>query len=235
MDEKLCTLQARLFALQDSKYQAFHRRLIPTVPPERVIGVRMPALRRLARELGRTPEAAGFLRALPHIYYEEDALHGLLINDIRDYDAAIAALTEFLPHVDNWATCDLLSPRAFRTHPDALPSQIQQWLHSPQPYTVRFGIGVLLGFYLDEAFCPEQLEWVAAIRSEEYYVNMMIAWYFATALAKQPQAATPYLQQRRLAPWVHNKTIQKAIESYRITPEQKQALRQLRIPRGTRA
>ena len=225
-------IQARLFALQDKEYQAFQAKLMPTVPPETVIGVRMPLLRKLAGECRGSDTAGAFLSVLPHTYYEENNLHGLLICTLRDYGETVAALETFLPFVDNWATCDLLSPRAFRSHPDALPGQIRRWLDSGRTYTVRFALGMLLQFYLDDAFVPQWLDWAAEIRSEEYYINMMIAWYFATALAKQPEAALPFLEEGRLPLWVHNKTIQKAIESYRISPEQKAYLRTLRRKPG---
>ena len=221
-------IQTALFALRDPAYQAFQSKLIPTIDPQTVIGVRMPALRKLAREIAGTPVAEGFLQEPPHRYYEENNLHGLLISAIPDYDGAVAALETFLPYVDNWATCDLLSPRAFRTHPPQLPGQIRRWLDSGETYTVRFGLEMLMSFYLDECFRPEYLDWAAEVKSEEYYVRMMVAWYFATALAKQYDAALPYLTGRRLEQWTHNKTIQKAVESYRITPEQKDALRALR-------
>ena len=221
-------IQKLLFGRQDLAYQAFQSKLMPTVDPETVIGVRMPALRQLAKELARTPLAEDFLRQLPHRYYEENNLHGLLISSIPDYDAAVAALEEFLPHVDNWATCDLLSPRAFRKHPPELPEQIRRWAGDPHPYTVRFGLGMLMSFYLDGAFRPEYLDLAAGVRREEYYGKMMVAWYFATALAKQYDKALPYLADCRLDRWTHNKTIQKAVESYRITPEQKTSLRSLR-------
>ena len=221
-------IQRMLFALRDPAYQAFQSKLMPTVDPALVIGVRMPALRKLAKELAGTPEAEDFLRQLPHRYYEENNLHGLLISAYRDYGAAVAALEEFLPRVDNWATCDLLSPRAFEKRPPELPEQIRRWIRDERPYTVRFALGMLLSFYLDEAFRPEYLELAAGVRREEYYVRMMVAWYFATALAKQYGAALPYLEDRRLDRWTHNKTIQKAVESYRIPPERKEALRALR-------
>ena len=221
-------IQEALFALQDPAYRAFQCKLMPTVDPARVIGVRTPALRRLARDLQGTPEAAAFLQSLPHAYYEEDNLHGLLLSALRDYGAVVDALEAFLPHVDNWATCDLLSPKAFAAHPPELPGQLKIWMESEATYTVRFGLGGLLRWYLDGAFSPAYLEWAAGVRSEEYYVKMMVAWYFATALARQPEAAWPYLTERQLSPWVHNKTIQKAVESNRIPPECKEALRALR-------
>ena len=220
--------QEKLFALQDLNYRQFQAKLMPTVDPEQIIGVRMPALRKLAKELKGTAEAEAFLRTLPHRYYDENNLHGLLLCARSGYEETVAGLDIFLPHVDNWATCDLLSPRAFRTHPPQLPGQIRRWLDSGETYTVRFGLGMLMSFYLDECLRPEYLDWAAEVKSEEYYVRMMVAWYFATALAKQYDAALPYLTGRRLEQWTHNKTIQKAVESYRITPEQKDALRALR-------
>lgn len=225
-------IQKLLFDRQDPAYRAFQSKLMPTVDPETVIGVRMPVLRKLAKELARMPLAEDFLRQLPHRYYEENNLHGLLISSIPNYGPSVAALEAFLPHVDNWATCDLLSPKAFRDHPPELPGQIRRWVGDPHPYTVRFGLGMLLSFYLDEDFRPEYLALAAGVRREEYYVRMMVAWYFATALAKQYDAARPYLVNRRLDRWTHNKTIQKAVESYRITPEQKTYLRSLRWREG---
>ena len=156
-------------------------------------------------------------------------VHGCLISAMTDYEQTVAALDAFLPYVDNWATCDLISPKAFKKHPAPLLEQCRTWMASDHAYTVRFGIGVLLSFYLDDAFAPEQLEWAADLRSGEYYVNMMTAWYFATALAKQYDAALPYIQHQRLDPWTHNKAIQKAVESYRITPEQKDLLRKYKV------
>ena len=221
-------IQTRLFALQDEQYRAFHSALMPTVDPELVIGVRTPALRALVKELAPTPLAQEFLAALPHRYYEENNLPSFLIAGIKDYNAALAAVEAFLPFVDNWAVCDGLSPQVFGRHRAALLAPIRRWLAAAHPYTVRFGIGMLMRWYLDEAFDPAYPALVADIRSDEYYINMMIAWYFATALAKQYDAVLPYLQQHRLDRWTHNKTIQKAVESYRITPEQKTYLRTLR-------
>lgn len=221
-------IQEKLFALQDLNYRQFQAKLMPTVDPKQIIGVRMPALRKLAKELKGTAEAEAFLAALPHRYYDENNLHGLLLCARSGYEETVAGLEIFLPHVDNWATCDLLSPRVFRAHPPHLPEQIRRWLDSGDTYTVRFGLEMLMSFYLDECFRPEYLDWAAEVKSEEYYVRMMVAWYFATALAKQYDAALPYLTSRRLEQWTHNKTIQKAVESYRITPEQKDALRALR-------
>lgn len=222
-------IQRRLFELQDLKYKAFQCKLMPTVNPETVIGVRTPDLRKLAKDYSKTPEASEFLKNLPHKYYDENNLHGFLIETIRDYPAAVDAVDAFLPYIDNWATCDLLSPKIFKKHPSEFYEQIKTWLKSDRIYTVRFGIEMLMSFYLNDNFKPEMLELVACIRSDEYYINMMIAWYFATALAKQYDAALPYIREQRLEKWTHNKTIQKAIESFRISDETKAYLRALKI------
>ena len=226
--EPVQEIRDRLFALQDPEYRLFQSKLMPTVDPARVIGVRIPDLRKLSRELAGTEQAAAFVRQLPHDYYEENNLHGFLIASLRDYGETVAALESFLPHVDNWATCDLLHPRAFDKRPEALPDQLFRWLQSDRTYTVRFAMGMLMSLYLDEAFRPEYADWIAGVKSEEYYVNMMAAWYFATALAKRWDDAFPYLTDHRLPVWTHNKAIQKAIESRRISPEQKQILRSLK-------
>lgn len=219
----------QLFALQDKEYQAFQSKLMPTVPPETVIGVRTPLLRKLARELAGTPQAEQFLQSLPHRYYEENNLHAFLLERIRDYDTALTETERFLPYINNWATCDCFCPKVFAKHKAELLVPIRRWLGSEQVYTVRYAMGLLMRYYLDEDFRPEYLAWVANIRSEEYYLNMMRAWYFATALAKQPEDALPWLTERRLDVWTHNKTIQKAVESFRVPAERKQQLRELRI------
>ena len=221
----MTTVQRELLALQDPAYRAFHSKLMPTVDPESVIGVRTPQLRRFAKTFIKTDAAAEFLKALPHLYYEENNLHGLLIGSIGEFDAVIAELDAFLPYVDNWATCDLMRPKVFSKQKELLIPHVRRWINSKHPYTIRFGIEMLMVHFLDDAFRPEYLDWVAELRSDEYYVNMMIAWFFATSLAKQYDAALPYLQQNRLAVWTHNKTIQKAIESDRIRAEQKSYLR----------
>ena len=218
----------RLSELSDPTYRDFHAGLIPNISPETILGVRVPALRKLARELRGSAEAQEFMAALPHEYYDENCLHGLLINDIKDFGATVSALDAFLPYVDNWAVCDLISPRSFKSCPPELAAHVRRWLESSHSYTVRFGIGVLMSFYLDEGFEPAQLEAVAERCCEEYYVNMMVAWYFATALAKQPEAALPYIENRRLSRWTHNKAIQKSIESRRIPDETKAYLKTLR-------
>lgn len=218
----------RLSELSDPTYRDFHAGLIPNISPETILGVRVPALRKLARELRGSAEAQEFMAALPHEYYDENCLHGLLINDIKDFGATVSALDAFLPYVDNWAVCDLISPRSFKSRPAELAAHVRRWLESSHSYTVRFGIGVLMSFYLDEDFEPAQLEAVAERCCEEYYVNMMVAWYFATALAKQPEAALLYIENRRLSRWTHNKAIQKSIESRRIPDETKAYLKTLR-------
>ena len=219
----------KLFALQDKEYQAFQSKLMPTVLPETVIGVRTPLLRQLAKELAGTPQAESFLQSLPHKYYEENNLHAFLVEKIRDYDTALTETERFLPYIDNWATCDCFCPKVFAKHREELLVSIRRWLDSDKIYTVRYAMGMLMRYYLDEEFRLEYLVWVAGVHSEEYYLNMMRAWYFATALAKQPDATMPWLTERRLDVWTHNKTIQKAVESFRISPEMKQQLRELRI------
>lgn len=222
-------VREKLFELQDLKYRDFHSKLMPTVSQECVIGVRTPALRKFAKEFGKTEEAETFLKELPHRYYEENNLHGFLIAAMKDYDRCIAELDRFLPYVDNWATCDLVSPKIFKKHLPELLEKIKIWIVSDHTYVIRFGIGMLMSFYLDEAFDLQYPEMVVEVRSEEYYVNMMVAWYFATALAKQYEAALPFIENRRLDRWTHNKAIQKAVESCRITDEQKAYLRTLKI------
>lgn len=218
----------RLFALADEAYRRFQTPLLPTVAPERIIGVRTPNLRKLAKELAGTAEAEAFLRDLPHTYYEENNLHAFLVEQIRDYDTCIAAIDAFLPYVDNWSTCDGWSPKVLKKHPDEVLAKIREWMASDLPYTVRFGIGMLQRYFLDERFDAAYLDWVAAVDREEYYVRMMVAWYFATALAKQYEAALPFIEEGWLPLWTHNKAIQKALESYRISNEQKVYLKTLK-------
>ena len=228
MTQETECIRAELFRLQDEQYRAFQSALMPTVPKEKVIGVRVPALRKLAKRLAGTPRAEAFLQELPHFYYEENNLHAFLVEAIRDYSEALRATEKFLPYIDNWATCDCFCPKVFAKHKKELLVPIRRWLDSGDAYTVRYGMEMLMRYYLDDAFRPEYLEWVADVRSTEYYINMMRAWYFATALAKQPDAALPWLTEKRLDLWTHNKTIQKAVESRRIPPGMKQLLRGLR-------
>lgn len=222
-------LQKALFSMQDLKYRDFQSALMPTVDKETVIGVRIPRLRAFAKEYFKSnkKEAEEFLSQLPHKYFEEYALHGFLIEQIKDFDSTLSALDVFLPYVDNWAICDCVSPKVLGKHKNELYSKILEWTASGKSYTVRYGIGMLMRYFLDGDFSPSHLDLVASLECDDYYVNMMIAWYFATALAKQYDAALPFLEEKRLSEFTHNKTIRKAIESYRITDEQKQYLRSL--------
>lgn len=229
MQEICQEIQSRLLAMQDLKYRDFHGALMPTVEKERIIGIRVPKLRKFAKELAGNPDIGVFLKDLPHTYYEENNVHAFLIEQIKDYETCLAQVERFLPFVDNWATCDMMAPKVFGKHKNELLEAILRWIASDQTYTIRFGVGMLMRFYLDEDFKPEYLDMAAVLRSEEYYVNMMIAWYFATALAKQYEAVLPYFEEQHLDIWTHNKAIQKARESYRITQEQKEYLNTLKI------
>ena len=221
-------IQKRLFALQDVAYKQFNSKLIPNIDPDTMIGVRTPELRKLAKEFSKREEGVRFLQELPHQYYEENNLHGFMIGECKDFKQAMELVIDFLPYMDNWATCDIGAPKVFKKHLDEVLPYIKRWIASDKTYTIRFGIGTLMKFYLDENFSIDYLEFVANLRSEEYYVDMMIAWYFATALAKQYDATIPYIENQRLDMWTHNKTIQKAVESYRITKEKKEYLKSLK-------
>lgn len=222
-------LQQNLFGMRDAAYAAFIAKLTPGFPPSHFIGVRVPLLRTIARSFAKEEAASQrFLSHLPHSYYEEDMLHGMLISLVKDYDRCLDLTDRFLPYVDNWAVCDTLSPKVFAKHKAQLLENILRWSSSSHTYTCRFGLRMLMTHFLDDSFSADFLEIPAAIRSEEYYVKMMVAWFFATALAKQWEATLPYLENRQLDPWTHRKTIQKAIESYRIPPERKDFLRTLR-------
>ena len=222
-------IRDELFRLQDSGYRDFQSKLTPTIDASTAIGVRTPALRALAKKLVKREDVGLFLSDLPHTYFDENQLHAFIISELRDYTACLQEVERFLPYVDNWATCDQMSPKVFKKHREELLDPIKRWISSDATYTVRFGVGMLMEHYLDDDFDPSYLDMVAAVRSEEYYIRMMVAWYFATALAKQYDTALPYLRDQRLHPWTHNKTIQKSIESYRIAPEQKSYLRSLKI------
>lgn len=222
-------IQAELFELQDEKYRDFHSKLIPDMEKENIIGIRTPVLRKYAKQFAKTEDAAAFLQDILHTYYEENNLHMMLITSIKEYDKCLKEIEKFLPYIDNWATCDLLAPKCFAGHKEELLPHIKQWIHSGETYTIRYGIGMLMRLYLDEDFKPEYADLVAGVTSEEYYVNMMIAWYMATALAKQWDAIISYVEEHRFSDWLHRKTIQKAVESYRITDEQKGYLRSLRV------
>jgi 3-methyladenine DNA glycosylase AlkD len=224
-------IQKHLFELQDMAYRDFHSRLMPGIDKETIIGIRVPVLRKYAKSIAGTELSEKFIKELPHRYYEENNLHMMLITGIKDYDRCISEIERFLPYIDNWATCDLLAVKTVKNHLDLYINEVYRWIESDQPYTIRFGVNMLMKYYLEDNFKIEYPEKVAAIRSEEYYVNMVRAWYFATALAKQYEQILPFLEERRMDLWTHNKTIQKAIESYRITSEQKEYLRTLRIKR----
>ncbi len=225
----IAEIREELFRLQDTGYRDFQIKLIPGIGPDAAIGVRTPDLRKLAKQVAAREDMDDFLRDLPHTYFDETQLHAFVVSEIKDFTVCLDAVNRFLPYVDNWATCDQMSPKVFKKHKKELIPAIRDWMASGETYTVRFGMGMLMEHFLDEAFDEAYPRMVAEIRSEEYYVRMMAAWYFATALAKQYDAVIPYLEERRLDPWTHNKAIQKAIESRRISPEQKEYLRTLKV------
>lgn len=227
-EEAVAWVREGLFARADEGYRAFNSSLIPAVSPERVIGVRMPALRSFAEEVASSGRAGAYLASLPHRYLEEDHLHGLLLNRERDCTQAVRLLDAFLPHVDNWQTCDLLKPSAFEALPEGLLDRAYTWMGSGRVYTVRFGVSVLMNFYLDGDFSTEQLDAAASLGDGDYYVEMEVAWYFATALAKRWDETLPYLEEGRLAPTTRARTIRKACESFRIPAERKDELRAMR-------
>ncbi|MBE5923294.1 MAG: DNA alkylation repair protein [Lachnospiraceae bacterium] len=222
-------IKKELYTLQDIEYRDFQCGLIPNVEKEYFIGVRTPALKSLAKEYSKKDGIDEFLSELPHSTFDENQVHAFIISEIKDYDKCIDELEKFLPYVNNWATCDQMSPKVFKKNREKLLSRIKEWIKSDKTYTVRFAIGMLMSHYLNEDFCIEYLDMVSAVRSEEYYINMMIAWYFATALAKQYDATIPYITENKLDNWTHNKAIQKAVESRRITDEQKVYLKSLKV------
>lgn len=222
-------IKKALLKEQDLKYRELQIRTIPGIAEGAMIGVRTPILRNMAKEYAQKGDINVFLDALPHDTFDENQLHAFIISGMKDYDECMERLNAFLPYVNNWATCDQMSPKIFKKHRKELLKEIRVWLKSKETYTIRFGIGMLMEHFLDEDFDLAYPRMVAKIRSKEYYVNMMIAWYFATALAKQYEAVLPFIEEKKLDVWTHNKTIQKAIESYRITPEQKEYLRSLKI------
>ena len=221
-------LQKELVKISDAKYAAFQSKLTPGIDPSLFLGVRVPVLRQFAEQYSKNEESKSFLKELPHKYYDENMLHALLISGMKDFDQIIVELNRFLPYVDNWAVCDIMSPKALRKNKTKLLENIKLWIKSKETYTCRFGIEMLMSFYLDDDFKESYLKLVSSVRSNEYYVNMMVAWFFATALAKQWDATIPYIRNKSLDTWTHHKTIQKAIESYRISDEQKQYLKTLR-------
>ncbi len=222
-------IRENLFRLQDAKYREFQIKLLPNIEPDSIIGVRTPDLRGYAKELLKVGDLSAFLSELPHKYFDENQLHAFILSGMKDFDVCIAQVERFLPYVDNWATCDQMSPKIFRKNKIALLGHVKDWIHSDKTYTIRFGVGMLLEHFLDADFDVSYPEMVCQVRSQEYYVNMMRAWYFATALAKQYEAVLPFIHDGKLDAWTHNKAIQKALESYRITPEQKEYLRGLKI------
>ncbi|WP_026660670.1 DNA alkylation repair protein [Butyrivibrio sp. AC2005] len=223
-------IREELFRLQDKKYRNFQVKLIPGMDVDDMIGVRTPDLRKYAKSLAKTEGISEFLNDLPHKYFDENQLQAFIISEIKDFDDCITEVNRFLPYVDNWATCDQMSPKVFKKHKTELLNYIKEWIASDKTYTVRFAIGMLMQHFLDEDFDIAYPKMVAEVRSQEYYVNMMIAWYFATALAKQYEMIIPFITDRCLDRWTHNKAIQKSVESYRITTEQKTYLRSLKLP-----
>lgn len=236
MEHKIITVQditKGLFALQDEAYRAFHAKLMPEIEYDRIIGVRTPELRKFAKEIAKQPCVEEFLQELPHKYYEENNLHGaLLALRYQEVEPLLEQLERFLPYVDNWATCDMLSPKVFKKDLPLVYERVKQWLKSEHTYVVRFGIVTLLGYYLDDAFEPEMLQLVAEVRSDEYYIKMAVAWYFSIALVKQYDDTLPYFTEPVLEPWTHNKAIQKAVESRRIDEEMKNYLKSLKVKKS---
>lgn len=222
-------IRERLTSLKDNKYRDFQSGLIPGVSEDEFIGVRTPALRSLAKELSKRKDTEEFLALLPHKYFDENQLHAFIISLDKDYDSCIGKVNAFLPYVNNWATCDQMSPKIFKKHKDRLLNEIKGWLSSDATYTVRFAVKMLMEHYLDEDYADDYPKLVADISSDEYYINMMRAWYFATALAKQYDHILPYIEEHRLDTWTHNKAIQKSVESFRIAPREKEYLKTLRI------
>ena len=222
-------IRNELFGMQDVKYRDFQAKLIPTVEPETVIGVRTPQLRKYAGILLKRDDVQEFLNDLPHKYFDENQLHAFIISGIKDCGKCMSEVERFLPYVDNWATCDQMSPKVFKKHRSELLMKIKEWISSGETYTIRFGVGMLMEHFLDEDYDPAYPEMVSKVRSDEYYVNMMTAWYFATALAKQYELVLPFIEDKKLDAWTHNKAIQKAVESYRITDDQKSYLKSLKV------
>lgn len=221
-------IREALYLQSEPEFAEFVRKLTPNMAPDCVLGVRTPKLRALAKRLAKDDGCEAFVQSLPHQFFEENQLHAFILSGIKDFDRCISALERFLPFVDNWATCDQMSPKVFKKHRSELMVNIKKWIVSDHPYTVRFGLGMLMEHFLDEDFVPEQLGLAASVRSDEYYVNMMTAWYFATALTKQYEAALPVLEGKLLDVWTHNKTIQKACESFRVPQDRKDYLKTLK-------
>ncbi len=226
---KKSDLYKNLKKLQDLKYRDMQVKIIPNLEPSSIIGVRTPELKAMAKEILKSGDYADFLNDLPHKYFEENQLHAFILSGMKDADECFEELEKFLPYVDNWATCDQMSPKIFKKHKEELLKRVKVWIASDEPYTIRFGVGMLMEHFLDDDYDTKYPAMVAKLRSDEYYVNMMIAWYFATALAKQYDTIVPYIEKKKLDKWTHNKAIQKSVESYRITDEQKTYLKTLKI------
>ena len=222
-------IQEKLFLLQDLGYRDFHSKLMPTVCKDRIIGVRVPILRKFAKELNKSELKAEFLNTLPHKYYEEDNLHAFLIEQIKDFDECISALDNFLLFVDNWATCDMMTPKVLGKNLPLLYEKIEEWSKSEHIYTVRFAVVTLMKFFMDERLDKKYLNLLLSIKSQVYYINMAITWYLASALSSRWDLVIPYIEKQKFDKWIHNKAIQKSIESYRITKEQKEYLKTLKI------
>ena len=218
----------KLYALEDLEYKKLVSKLTPNISMDSIIGVRIPGIRKLAKESVNTKEAELFLNNLPHKYYDENILHGSLLSEIKDYDKCIEYIDKFLPYIDNWAVCDTLLPKVFKKNTDKLIEKINVWIKDKHIYTVRFAISMLMRLYLDDNYDKKYLNMVSKVKTDEYYLKMMVAWYFATALAKRWDDAVYYLENNKLDTWIHNKTITKACESFRITDEQKEYLRKLK-------
>lgn len=228
MEEYEMTIREDLLSMKEDEYAAFQVKLTPGISLETTLGIRVPKLRDYAKKIQGTKEAEKFLHMLPHEYYDENMLHSILLSTMKDYDQCLSLTKEFLPYIDNWAVCDTLRPKSFAKHKEELLPIICEWMKSDATYTCRFGVDMLMTYYLDEDFRPEYLELPAAIESDEYYIKMMVAWYYATALAKQWDATLPYIEEHRLCDWTHRKTIQKAVESYRVSDEHKELLKTFR-------
>ena len=221
-------IQEELFKLQDISYKEFHSKLIPTIDKNTIIGIRIPLLRSYAMKIKYTKEADKFLNTLPHTYYDENVLHALLLSEMTDYETFVKSIQAFLPYIDNWAVCDVLKPKSIKKHKQIFIDEIKSWISSKDTYTIRFGVVMLMTYYLDEDYQKDYLNYPLQVKSDEYYVNMAISWFYATALAKHYDEVVEILKDKKLSVWIHNKTIQKAIESYRITKEQKEELKKLK-------
>lgn len=227
----MTSIQKELFELQDKEYREFHAKLVPTIDKETIIGIRVPILRKFTKTYYKEHKAEcnEFINQLPHKYFEENNFHAFILEEEKDIDVLFKKLDEFLPYVDNWATCDSLKPKVFKKNKETLENKCYEWMNSEDVYVIRFGIEQLMNYFLDEDFNLRQVKAIVKVKNDDYYVKMMVAWYFATALSKQWDEIIPFIEKKKLEPWTHNKAIQKAIESYRITSEQKEYLRSLKI------